>query len=715
MKYHLFIEAERKVIKEAMLYPVGFFSMKKLLVLSLITLCVSLSAYAQSGGEMLKMAESNFEEGNYYDAIPLYEKYLQANRKDMQSWYHLAEALYASRNHSEAATAYGSLMKLINNDKELKNTYYLAYLHYGNSLMAVQQYEEAKKQYLDFLRLRPTEPNYRELKRIANAKIRACSEAQEMQKEAYVGDFKIEILPEPVNSPYSDFGLVWLDQSSLLYTSLPSDTLVMVQDDEDFAPVNQLYIAKKSNGSWQAPEPAYDFNHEFFHTANGSLSMDGKSFAFSICQENDAHEVRCAIYVSTKKHGQWSKPVKIKGGINKSAYTSTQPSFGEYTRRRMTSEVLYFVSDRPGGRGGLDIWYSAISRTGEWAEPVNCGSGINTSGNEVTPFYDKESGQLYFSSDYHYGMGGYDVFYAEGALKSWRRPENLGASINTGFDETYFSWRVSNANGTLVSNREADKSVFGKNCCDDIYFIEKQQVMELPAIVVNEDSVKLPEVNIALALHSYDNYDSIETSLLTGKEGDFKIRYKKDYSIEVAASKTGYDKSFKSLRTDDLPDTLMIVMRKAEEKEKIEHIDPTQPEQPLVLSDQVVKKAEIKKGSVLVLENIYFAFGDAEIQSEALKDLDVLERFLINNPKVKIEISGHTDSKGDDELNLKLSQDRANNIRDYLIEKGISSDRIVAVGYGETKPMAPNENPDGSDNEEGRRKNRRTEVVILED
>ncbi|MBL3657608.1 OmpA family protein [Fulvivirga sediminis] len=688
--------------------------MKKLLVLSLIIACTVVTSNGQSSGDVLKMAQRSFKKGNYYDAIPLYEKYLQTNRKDIQSSYELAEALYASRNHSEAINAYSSLLKLVQSDKELKNNYYLAYLHYGNSLMAVQQYEEAKKQYLDFLRLRPTSPDYRELKRIANAKIRSCSEAQEMLQDAYVRDYQIEMLPEVINSPYSDFGPVWLDQFSLLFTSLPSDTLVMVKDDEDFAPVNKLYISKRQNGDWQKPEEAYDFNHEFFHTANGSLSMDGKSFAFSICQENDNHEVRCAIYVSNKKHGQWSKPEKIKGGVNQSAYTNTQPSFGEYTRRRMTSEVLYFVSDRPGGKGGLDIWYSAISRTGEWAEPINCGSSINSTGNEITPFYDKESGQLFFSSDYHYGMGGYDVFKAEGALKSWRRPENLGASINTGFDETYFSWRVSNANGTFVSNREENKSVFGKNCCDDIYFLEKQQVNELPAMVINEDSVKLPEVDIVLGLYSYDSQDSIEASFLTDKKGDFKLRYKLGYSIEVAASKTGYDKSYKDLRPDDLPDTLIIVLNKAAEKEKIDNINTIEPDQPMVFSEKMLNKINIKKGSVLVLENIYFDFADAKIQPEALEDLDVLERFLVNNPQVKIEISGHTDSKGDDELNLKLSQARSNSIRDYLIGKGISSDRLVPVGYGETKPVAPNENPDGSDNEEGRRKNRRTEVVILE-
>ena len=668
-------------------------------------------AVGAQNAELKTSAEASFKAGDYYEAIPLLQKVVKRAPKDFESWNMLAESLYHSRNHKKAANAYEHLVQLIGNDKELRNEHYLSYLYYGNSLMAVQDYDGAKEIYLMFLRLKPQAQNYRDLKRIANAKIRSCSEAQKIMQDGYVGEFIIEKLPETVNGSYSDFGPVWKDQSTLLFTSLRSDSLITVEDHEDFPAVNQIYMTRKSSEEWDTPELVDEYNNDLFHSANGTFSKDGKSFAFSVCQENDQHEVRCDVYVSYKKHNTWTKPEKLKNGINKGSYTSTQPAFGYYSRRGFTTEILYFASDRPGGKGGMDIWYSARSKRGDWAAPVNCGSAVNSSGNEITPFYDSDTKTLYFSSDYHFGLGGYDVFKAFGGLKSFRRPENLGAAVNTGFDDTYFSWRISESNGTLVSNRSEEGAVFGENCCDDIFYFTKQMVMEIPAIVINADSVPLAEATVALHVQGTEASDTASVMLQTEKKGTFTIRHLQDQNIEVAASKMGYENTFMDISRDSYPDTVILVMNKKVEQKEIETITEVKP---LALTDKSLNVKELKKGTVLVMEHIYFEFGASDIQQEALKDLNILEKFLSANPTIKIEIAGHTDSKGDEKLNQELSQERADAIRRYLIEKGIDADRLKAVGYGEEKPIAPNENPDGSDNEAGRKLNRRTEVVILE-
>lgn len=688
---------------------------KRLSVFAVALILISINTHQANAQQdvRLKIADGSYSKGDFYKAIPLYRDIVKHNPKNVKAWYKLSEALYHVRNHSEAVEAFAILHKLTEADKRLKNEYYTAFFHYGNSLMAMQEYEKAKHIYLQFLRLKPGHVDYRSMKRQANAKIRACKEAEKLLNLAYLDEYEIERLPNTVNGKYSDFGPVWLDSQTLLFTSLRSDSALEISDNEEFSPINRLHIAKKSNGEWQEAELAENFNHDFFHSANGSLSADGKLFAFSICKENKAHEIRCAIYQSKKVNGQWQAPVKLGNHINKSTSTSSQPAYGQVKRRGNVTEVLYFVSDREKGRGGMDIWYSAKDRKGDWSKPVNCGSAINTSGNEITPFYDDASGTLYFSSDFHQGLGGYDIFSAYGGLKSWRSPINMGASINTGFDDTYFSWRVADANGTLVSNRDGSLSVFGKNCCDDIFYVEKHPVFQLPGIVISTDSLPLPDATVGVKLMSAgENPDSLFWLTASNEKGSFELPYRKDLKLALVVAKTGFETTEMDLQDQygNYPDTVVVVMKPLTEEK--EALDKMMAQKLEVLSEQRLE-GKITAGTVLVMEHIYFEFDKAAIQPEAHQDLDLLFDYLRNNPKVKIEIAGHTDGKGDAVHNQELSQRRADAIRNYLIDKGIHKRRLTAIGYGEEKPIAPNENPDGSDNPEGRRKNRRTEVIIL--
>lgn len=676
-----------------------------------ITLLISFHTSAQDDAR-LKVADASFNNADFYRAIPLYEDIVKHNPKNVKGWYKLGESLYHVRNHTAAAGAYGKLLKLTETDKALKNKYYSAFYHYGNSLMALQKYDEARKIYLQFLRLRPGGRDFRLMKRMVNAKTRSCKEAKDILKTAYLREYTVERLPDEINQKYSDFGPVWLDKYTLLFTSLRADSLIETADTDKFPPVNNLHMAKQSNGQWEDAVPASEFNHDFLHTANGSLSADGKSFAFSICKENEAHEIRCAIYMSKMVKGEWQRPVKLKNHINKPGSTSTQPSFGTFVRRGHATEVLYFVSDREKGRGGMDIWYSAKDKKGNWRKPFNCGSTINTPGNEITPFYDNTSSTLYFSSDLHKGLGGYDVFSTYGGLRSWRAVSNMGPSINTGFDDTYFSWRVADASGTLVSNREGSISVFGKNCCDDIFYLEKQPVINLPGVVINTDSVRLPDVTIAVKLKkAAADKDSVYWVTSSNEQGAFSLPYQSELNFSLMAAKSGFETAELDIRDSlgNYPDTVVVVLNRNElEMAKADKIEYEEQE---ALSEKSLE-GNIVEGKVLVMEHLYFEFDKAEIQQEAHQDLDLLEAYLKKHPRVRIEIAGHTDSMGDDEHNHDLSQRRADAIRDYLIERGIYKRRLTAVGYGEEKPIAPNENPDGSDNPEGRRKNRRTEVII---
>jgi OmpA-OmpF porin, OOP family len=687
--------------------------LKPILLLTL-SLLINVQAFSQHSSDHYKLAKAYYIKNDFYNAIGEYKVVVKKNPDHAEAWFELGNSYHFSRNHQSAVEAYGKLSRLIIKNKQQKNNFYMAYLRHGISLMAIEDYEEAKKVFLDLLRLRPKAENIKALKRTANNRIQSCKVAMKMHENTYANEFTISSMPEQINSGYSDFAPVWLDSSTLVFTSLNKDKLIEVDPSKSF-PVNQkLYVSHHSNDKWQNPETFEQFSHEFFHTANGSFSSDGKKFVFSRCQENQEHEIRCALYISEYSNGHWGKPLKMKNNINLSGYTSTQPALGEYKKRGQKNQILYFVSDRNGGRGNQDIWYSILKGNGEWTEPINCGSAINTQGNEITPYYHGKTMELFFSSDFHYGLGGYDVFKAFGGLKSFKRPENLGIPVNSGFDDTYFSWRLYLENGTLVSNRTGSRSVFSENCCDDIYYFNYQSAYIIEGHVVAPDSTKsiMENVEIGLANLEHLEYpDSVNWITQTDDMGTYKLKYQQNAYVVVA--KEGYETQY--VKISDLigansVSVTNITMVKDIEWEK--QLTSLTYDKVHVLSEKTLSN-KVTKGSVFVMEHIHFDFNETDIKPEAYQDLILLKDFLSKNSKTMIEIGGHTDNLGSDEHNRELSQRRAEAIRVYLINKGINADRLLAIGYGEGNPIAENQNPDGSDNFEGRKLNRRTEIKIL--
>lgn len=647
-----------------------------------------------------------FKQNDHYSAASILEIQASNRPKDHKTWYDLGSAHFHSRNHTGAIRAYERLMKLIGQEKTLRNKYYMAFYHYGSSLMAEKRYEEAKKVFFEFTRLKPNTQDFRTMKRWANQRLKACDLRMNTGDKAVLNEY--DISPLAINSGYSDFGPVWMNKNRMIFTSTRSDSVL--NRDDTFHHPYKLFETKLQNG-WNEPVEFESFTHDIYHTANGTFSADGLKFAFTYCQENKQQEVRCAIYLSERRGKVWTKPRKLKENINPKGYTNTQPAFGVRRYRRNDRDVLYFVSNRPGGKGGYDIWYSLLDGK---TEPVNCGSAINTIGNEVTPFYRHETKELYFSSDFHYGQGGYDIFKAYGSLKSWKRPVNLEA-INSGYDDTYFSWRVYLGNGTFVSNRTGSKSALNPNCCDDIYYFDYTPASLLGGMITKDDSTReaLEWVELGLAdLEHLEIPDSVNWFTKTDKNGHFKIEYSSGEDSYLVIKKKGYETRY--LKISELKkqhkDSLMIPMAEDFQwQQKLQRIGKNDVQ---VLSEDVLKQP-IEVGATFIMEHIYFDFNEANIKPEAYKDLSVLKQFLENNPKISIEIGGHTDNIGGEEDNRLLSQNRADVILQHLATVGIEAKRLKAVGYGESKPIADNQRPDGSDNPDGRKLNRRTEIKIL--
>ncbi|MPM31265.1 hypothetical protein SDC9_77820 [bioreactor metagenome] len=311
----------------------------------------------------------------------------------------------------------------------------------------------------------------------------------------------------PVNSPFSEFGGFQLSDDKLYFTSVQP----LLSDDGNGILGNSflssVYVSNFTTRGLSRPVRVEEpINSKTKHTANICFNDDASEVWFNRCEMTGEYKYRCDIYNARYENGHWSYPEKIS--LNEEAYTTTQPFFIADTAG---NEILYFVSDRPGGSGQLDVWFS-IRKNGKYNAPVNLGSIVNSPGNEITPFYDTVAAKLYFSSDWYYGLGGYDVYASEGALSSWKAPVNVGKPINSPANDFYFNINSVDRDGYFTSNREGSYFFKGETCCNDIYAFygqksEKQDSLPQPVdtvIVVNEIKNK---IDVLLPLDLYFHND----------------------------------------------------------------------------------------------------------------------------------------------------------------------------------------------------------------
>lgn len=296
----------------------------------------------------------------------------------------------------------------------------------------------------------------------------------------------VKLLGKNINTEYSEFNAIQIEDSILFFSALRPVSKSGFRSLANLEYRTVIYSTEiRVSGFQETEEISRKINRKNTHNANIALDRENNRAFFTRCYDETGH-FECDIMAVYYDNGRWKRPFKLPNNINIEGYTSTQPHYsklGDYG-------VLYFVSDRPGGFGGMDIWYSIESETG-FSEPVNCGSIINTPGNEVTPFYDTARDKLFFSSDYHPGSGGYDIFNAEGGLASWRNVENVGIPINSPYNDYYYTINTNDSNGYFVSNRPITPES-EDTCCNNIYRYEWIP-KELPVEIVEVDEPEEPE------------------------------------------------------------------------------------------------------------------------------------------------------------------------------------------------------------------------------
>lgn len=487
---------------------------------------------------------------------------------------------------------------------------------------------------------------------------------------------EIKNIGKQLNSPYPDFAAVAAaDGSLLLFTSR--------------RPVTEKEIKKHKPSKEHIYETKFDSKRKKWskvsllpETVNQpgrnnsaiALSNDGQRMLLY----KDDEEGNGDIYESVLRGDSWSTPVKLSASVNSDAHESSA-SYSPDGR------IIYFVSNRSGGRGGRDIWYCSRTDDDQWGVAINIGEPINTADDEEAVFIHPDGTTLYFSSKGHQSMGGYDVFRSEFKKNGWSPPVNMGAPLNTPQDDVYFILLANGKTAYYTSGKT------GGQGATDIYQItfsplktekEKEKgpkLTLLTGIITDEETKEVLEANIEIT----DNQKNeilfrIKSNSSTGKYL-VSLPAGKNYGIHVSA--TGY--LFHS-ENFNIPDTAAF--------------------------QQVEKNIELKKlkeGNKIVLNNIFYDFDQSTLRPESASELNKLVKLLTDNPSMKIELSSHTDSKGSNDYNQQLSQERAQVLVNYLLSKGIAKNRLTAKGYGETSPVATN------DTEEGRQLNRRSEFKII--
>jgi outer membrane protein OmpA-like peptidoglycan-associated protein/tetratricopeptide (TPR) repeat protein len=630
------------------------------------------------------LATNSLRLGDTYSALVYCKEWVKRKPENAAAVHQLAELYRGARDYEHASDAYWKYIKLTGGHKKP-----MALFHAGDMFMQTGKYKDAKSNFIKFKRF-ASEMDDKWYRRVTANKISGCELAMAMQDS--VNTAEVGHLDKSINKAHIEFSPIPLDENTLIYGSLVSEE-VEFYDLEDVDTLNlpkrKFYLAKKEDDQWKsAGEFKQVVGDPEQHIGNGSLSPDGQRFYFTQCQENFVGKVICHLYYAEKEGDKWGESIKMNDQINLPNFTTTQPTVGRESKRNQ--EVIYFISDRPEGKGGLDIWYTEFhARTKRFRTPKNAGAAINTPGTEFTPFYDVSTHSLYFSTDGRVGLGGLDVYKIEGEKTKWSKDslQHLGKAVNSPADDFDFVLNKDRQTGFLVSNREGGVALMNATCCDDIYSFEFVEYVNIHLNGLVIDTACLDEVDVLLYMKDPSTGEKylVEELRVNPCTFSFTLEPDRDYTIE--AKKNGYFNDMVEATTKNLTpaDTLNIEL-------KLTKI----PKKPIVL------------------EGILYDFDSANLTASAKVSLDTgLYPIMIENPQIIIELSSHTDAKGSDAYNLNLSKERAKSVVDYMISMGIDSRRLKDVGYGESKPIAANENPDGSDNPEGRGLNRRTEFEII--
>ena len=664
--------------------------MKKLFATSVLGCCI-LAANAQFTYDYLRAADNYYKKADYYSAAQYYEKYLgTANQKlktaeyspytvatvtekknkvpvssKQLALYRVAESYRLLHDHAKAATYYGQTVDA--NAGEFP----LARYYYALELRALANYEQSEKEFNRFLDEHTSEDQYSES---AKKELMSLRFIQTQLKKKDLKLYHVQKAGEPINTEGANYAPVWLNENTLMFTSTRVDST-----SKNKSHINRVYTTPVTDGTTGEVKPFSLPQANTLHQGVVSLTPDGNTLFLTRWMIVGGKKIS-GIYSSRKAGDGWSEPVLLDSFINAAGFSTQQPFVmpgGKY---------LLYASDKTGGYGGFDLWYAELDESGKPVRTANMGEVINTVYDEQAPYYHAPSSTLVFSGNGRVGMGGYDFFYSKGSIDTWSPPVNFGYPVNSVKDDIYLVSKGGARNVLedvwLSSDREA-------TCCLELFYLKKVLPKKQVSgqVVSCEDKMPLTGVTISIM-------DTIQNKVVyrqtTTGDGNYSFTLDEFQPLKAVASVSGYSNG-----------SLPFYTPQDEESELL--INPA-----ICLVKDVLAVEE-----VVVMDNVYYDFDKAILKTASHASLDKLVEMLNAHPDMVIELSAHTDNKGNETYNQRLSEARAQACVNYLISKGIDKNRLQARGYGSTQPIAPNTNDDGSDNPEGRQQNRRTEFKVL--
>lgn len=486
-----------------------------------------------------------------------------------------------------------------------------------------------------------------------------------------------------LNSNRDEYGILYsLLTEKFYFTSRRSTTTGGKLDKNDNQFCEDIYSVSKTGGQWSSSENKISINTEVNDALSG-IAADGKKMIVFRGGKSAGD-----LYESEWLNGNWSTPVKLNKNVN-TKYTESSAAFSPDGR------LLYFCSDRPGGFGGMDIYKCERNEFNEWGPASNLGPQINSPFNEGSVYLTSDGKTLFFASEGFNSAGGYDIFKSVMANGKWSRPENLGYPVNTSSDEIYYCSFPDEKTALFSSNRPGGSGGM------DIY--ELSYVQDTALLTFNVKGKDNEALQAAIKLFYADSASALADLTSDKQSGSAGIKVFPGYSFRFDVSAKGY-----------LPYSgTLTIMRKEKEKEVMVYLQEDTSVQ-LPSETLLSQYKEYMKEPKFTFNNIYFDFDRFSLRPEAREELDNISGILSSNPQLKIEIGGHCDNIGSYAYNLTLSFKRAKSAYDYFVnKKSIEKERLAYKGYSFSQPAAPNTNPDGSDNPEGRKLNRRDEFVVI--
>lgn len=640
--------------------------MKNIIVILFLLSSISITRiFAQglhtSSGRAVDNYNKGVESFDYFDfnkAEVFFKDALKYDNSFFEAYLMLGELYTKQKKYADAAVNYTAAITIDS------TAYKPAYLFLANSEMFIEDYQNALNHYKSYLRTKEGSAK----NRLLSAKnIKNC-------------EFALEAIKNPVPFNPVSIGAAINTKDDEYWPSITADGQTFMftrQVYSNYYPAafgnsqEDFYLSFNSGNGWQQAMPAGEPINTKNNEGAQTLSSNGKYMYFTACERSGGLG-SCDLYFSAFDNGHWSLPVNPGWPVNTPGWEST-PSISA------DGNLLIFSSNRPGGFGGKDLWFTVTTKQGSWSIPVNLGKTINTDGDEMSPFIHFDGKTLYFASDGRPGMGGLDIYISRMINDTtWTEPRNLGYPINTFSDEMGLVIDASGQKAYFSSKRDNE---YGK----DIYsFIPDESfrpdpVSYLKGKVADKVTGKSLKANYELINLTTNKVTMVNS---TDNEGNFIVCLPSGNNYGINVSKTGYLFYSENFMFEGVHSVVEPLTKRI-------YLSP------------------LNIGEKMQLSNVFYEVDSWELKKESVAELNNLADLLDTNKDLIVEIGGYTDSTGTDEYNLVLSEKRARSVVDFLVSNGISSERLKYKGYGNASPIGDNITP------EGRKLNRRTEVKII--